>query len=153
MGAEAEGLIVNISVPHFGKLREDRSDMDKVAIICKLHALIDYQWFGSGVWPPARESLPAIYSVVRELGLDEDVPNSLGTRRSTSLGKELKLDLQMAFAGAWDLWDIPYILVEHGYFDELEAERLCMTLPAERQLRSHVFRAYLKFCNRSSLTH
>jgi hypothetical protein len=30
---------------------------------------------------------------IRELGLDEDVPDSLGTTQSTALGKELKLDL------------------------------------------------------------
>ena len=40
---------------------------------------------------------------VRELGLDEDVPNSPRTTRSTALGEELKLNLFMAFVGAWDM--------------------------------------------------
>jgi hypothetical protein len=52
--------------------------------------------------------------------LDEDVPNSPGTTRSTALGKELKLDLLMAFVGACALWDIPHILEEHGYLDEAQ---------------------------------
>jgi hypothetical protein len=130
--------------------------MNKAAVICQLHAMIDHQWFGSGIWPAAEESLPAIYSLVRKLGLDEDVSDSPGTTRSTALGKELKLDLLMAFAGAWDLWEIPYILEEHGYIDESEADGFCMTLSLEvdeRKLRQCVFRAYLEFCNRLSLPH
>ena len=89
---------------------------------------------------------------MRELGLDEDVPNSPRTTRSTALGKELKLDLLMAFAGAWDLWEIPFILEENGYVEESEADELYNGPPleAERKIRWYVLRAYLKFCNRSS---
>jgi hypothetical protein len=48
--------------------------------------------------PADREFLPAFFKTVRELGLDEDVPNSPRATQSTALGKELKLDLLMAFA-------------------------------------------------------
>jgi hypothetical protein len=54
-----------------------------------------------------------------------DVPDSRGSTRSTALGKELNLDLLMAFVGAWDIWEIPYILEENGYLEESEAEAPC----------------------------
>jgi hypothetical protein len=83
----------------------------------------------------------------------EDVPDYPGATRSTALGNELKLDLVMAFVGAWDIWEIPYILVDYGYIEESQAEELCNgpQLQAERKLRWYVFRAYLKFCNQSRL--
>jgi hypothetical protein len=125
--------------------------VDKAAVICKLHEIIDYYLFGEGIWPADRESLHAFYKMVRELGLDEDVVGHPGTTRSTALGKELKLDLVMAFVGAWDLWEIPYVLEEHGYIEETEAEELCLgpLVKAERRLRWLVLRAYFEFCNRS----
>jgi hypothetical protein len=127
--------------------------MNKAAVICKLHEIIDHYLLGRGNWPADREFLPAFFKTVRELGLDEGVPNSPRTTQSTALGKELKLDLLMAFAGAWDLWEMPYILETHGYLEESEAEELYNGLPlgAERKLRCYVLRSYLKFCNRSSL--
>jgi hypothetical protein len=93
--------------------------MDKAAIICKLHQIADHYLLGVGTWPADRESLLAFSKTVRDLGLDEDVPDSpAGTTRATPLGKELKLDLVMAFVGAWDMWEIPYVLHEYGYIDE-----------------------------------
>jgi hypothetical protein len=84
--------------------------------------------------------------------LDEDVPNSPGTTRSTALGIELKFDLFMAFVGAWDMWVIPNILEDYGYIEESEAEELWTAplIEAERKLRRFVVQAYLKSCNRSS---
>jgi hypothetical protein len=67
--------------------------MDKAAIICQVHKITDYYLLGPGTWPLDREFLPAFLKTIRELGLDEDVPDSLGTTQSTALGKELKLDL------------------------------------------------------------
>ena len=87
---------------------------------------------------------------VRNLGLDEDVPDSRpGTTRPTSLGRELQLDMLMAFVGAWDIWEIPYILESNGYIEESEADEIWSLLPTqpERQLHGHVLRAYFKFCN------
>jgi hypothetical protein len=125
--------------------------MDKAAVICKLHEIADHYLLGAGTWPVDRESLPAFFKTVRELGLNEDVVGHPGTTQSTALGKELKLDLVMAFVGAWDLWEIPYVLEEHGYIDETEAEELCSgpLVEAERRLRWLVLRAYFEFCNRS----
>jgi hypothetical protein len=78
-----------------------RMKMDKAAVICRLHEITDHYLLGSGTWPANREFLPAFFKTVRELGLDEDVPDSPRTTRYTALGKELKLDLLMAFVGAW----------------------------------------------------
>ena len=126
--------------------------MDKAEVICKLHEIADHYLLGAGTWPADPESLPAFFKTVRDLGLYEDVLDSLpGTTRSTPLGKELRLDLVMAFVGAWDMWEIPFVLVEHGYIDETEAEEL-WTGPlaqAERRLRWLVLQAYFEFCNRS----
>ena len=68
--------------------------------------------------------------------------------------RALKLDLLMAFVGAWDIWEVPYILEENGYLEGSEAEELCTgpLMEAERKLRWYVLRAYLDFCNRSHLS-
>ena len=85
--------------------------MDKAEVICKLHEIADHYLLGAGTWPADPESLPAFFKTVRDLGLYEDVLDSLpGTTRSTPLGKELRLDLVMAFVGAWDMWEIPCVL-------------------------------------------
>jgi hypothetical protein len=34
--------------------------------------------------------------------------------KTRAWGEELKLDLFMAFVGAWDMWEIPNILEDHG---------------------------------------
>src|SRR5258707_5282122 len=98
--------------------------MNRVTIICKLHEIADHYLLGSGSWPAHRKFLPACRNTVRELGLKEDVPEMPGTTRFTALGKELNLDLFMAFVGAWDLWEIPFILKENGYLEESEADEL-----------------------------
>ncbi|MBR0941568.1 hypothetical protein [Bradyrhizobium liaoningense] len=129
--------------------------MNKTSVICKLHEITDHYLLGAGTWPADRERLPALYQTFRNLGLDEDVPDSPGTTRSTALGKELKLDLLMAFVGALDLWDIPHTLEAYGYIDESQAEELCFgpVVKMERKLRCYVFQAYLKFLNHSELRH
>jgi hypothetical protein len=57
----------------------------------------------------------------------------------------------MAFVGAWDMWEIPRILEEHGYIDETETEALVSgpLFEAERRLKWLVLRTYFEFCNRS----
>jgi hypothetical protein len=123
--------------------------MNKAAVICKLHQITDHYLLGEGTWPADGGFLPTFFKMVRELGLDEDVPDSSRTTRSTALGKELKLDLFMAFVGAWHLWEIPYILQDNGYLEESEVEELCSgpLIQAERKLHQYVLRAYLDFCN------
>ena len=124
---------------------------DRAAAICKLHEMADYYLLGEGTWPAHREGLQAFFKTVRDLGLNQDVANHPGTTQDTALGKELKLDLMMAFVGAWDMWEIPNILEEHGYIEATEAEELYSSpsAEAERRLRWLVLRAYFEFCNRS----
>ena len=125
--------------------------MNKAAVICKLHEIADHYLLGAGTWPADPECLPAFFKTVRELGLNQDVANHPGTTQSTALGKELKLDLVMAFVGAWDMWVIPAVLKEHGYIEETEVLELWTgpLVEAERRLRWLVLRAYFDFCNRS----
>jgi hypothetical protein len=125
--------------------------MNKAAIICRLHEITDHYLLGGGSWPADGEPLAAFWKTLKDLGLDEDVPGSPGTKQSTALGKELKLDLVMAFVGAFDLWEIPYVLESNGYLEESEAEKLYSIPPedAELEIRRYVRRAYFKFCNRS----
>jgi hypothetical protein len=125
--------------------------MNKVAVICKLHQITDHYLLGEGTWPADAEFLATLWKTLRQLGLEEDVPNSPGSTRWTDLGKELNLDLLMVFVGAWHMWEIPYILEDYGYLEETEAEELCTgpIMETERKLRWYVLRAYLEFCNRS----
>jgi hypothetical protein len=131
--------------------RRQRDDMDKAAVICKLHEIADHYLLGAGTWPADRESLPAFFKTVRGLGLNEDVASHPGTTQSTALGRELKIDLVMAFVGAWDMWEIPFVLLKHGYIEETETDELWTSpsVEAERRLRWLVLRAYFEFCNRS----
>ena len=132
-------------------------NMDKTTALCQLHGIIDHYLLGSGRWPADREGLSAILKKVRELGLDEEVvPDSLPhTTRSTRLGKELQLDLLLAFVGAWEMWEIPSILEDNGYLDRFEAEELYSDPPAtaERKLHGYVLRAYFAYCRRTALLH
>ncbi|MBR1069145.1 hypothetical protein [Bradyrhizobium liaoningense] len=129
--------------------------MHKASVVSKLHEMTDHCQLGSGTWPADRESLPALFKTFRDLGLNEEVTDRPGATQSTALGKELKLDLIMAFVGAWYIWEIPYILVDYGYIDESQAEELCSgpLVEMERKLRCYVFQGYLKFLNHSELRH
>jgi hypothetical protein len=124
--------------------------MNKAAIVCKLHEIADHYLFGTGPWPPDREVLAPLWKTLKELGLEEDVPGTPGSVRYTALGKELNVELMTAFVGAFDLWEIPYILEMNGYLDEAEADALYSGSPAHPEcvIRRYVLRAYFRFCNR-----
>ena len=130
----------------------DGAKMNKAAIVCKLHEIADHYLFGTGQWPPDREVLAPFWKTLKELGLEEDAPGWPGSTQSTALGKELNVELMMAFIGAYDLWEIPRILESNGYLEELEADELYSALPehADLELRRYVRRAYFRFCNRST---
>jgi hypothetical protein len=124
--------------------------VDKAYVVSQLHEITDHYLLGEGSWPADRESVPAFFRTVRSLGLDENVLDRPGATRSTALGRELELDLIMAFAGVWEIWEIPYILADYGYIEESQAEELCTTgtlAEAERKLGWYVLQAYLQFCN------
>src|ERR1700687_4019428 len=125
--------------------------VDKAVAICKLHEIADYCLLGEGTWPIHREGLEVFNKMVRELGLDEAMDGQPGASRSTALGKELKLDLMMAFVGSWDMYEIPGVLEQHGYIDETDTGDLCSasSVEIERRLRWLVRRSYNEFCNRT----
>jgi len=80
--------------------------------------------FGSGPWLADRESCVALQTKLEQMGLEERVPGERDTRRITPLGKELHSDLVMVFLGLWDEYEIPMILEDHGFIDDLEAEHI-----------------------------
>lgn len=127
--------------------------MNKATIIRKLHEITDHYLLGEGTWPANGEELLRFRKAMRELGLDEDVPSSPRSTRSTPLGKELNVQLVEVFVGAWELFEIPEILESNGYMDKEEVDAL-WTMPDkqfERAIHRYVLRAYFKFCNRSKL--
>ncbi len=45
-----------------------RGGVDKAAVICQLHSIMDHYLLGEGNWPTDTEALPALYKTFRELG-------------------------------------------------------------------------------------
>jgi hypothetical protein len=132
------------------------SGVDKAAVICQLHAIIDHYLLGEGSWPVPTESLPSLYKTFRESRLNEDSSDDPKCEQSTALGIELQFRLLLAFMGTYEMWEIPGILEESGYLKESEAEEIYWHLPpvqAERKIRRYVVRAYLEHCNRSLRSH
>jgi hypothetical protein len=107
--------------------------------------------FGDDIWPADRENLQAFFKTVRDLGLDETVAGQSGATQPTALGRELKLDLMMAFVGATDMWEIPGILEDHGYIDDIDVETLICG-GGKRRIKWLVRRSYFEFCNRTERT-
>ena len=132
------------------------SGVDKAAVVCQLHAIIDPFLLREENWPADTEALPALHKTFRELGLNEDCPDDPDCERSTALGIELQFELLLAFVGVYELWEIPGILEENGYLEESEGEEIYFHLPplqAEHKLLRCVVRAYLEYCNRSLTSH
>jgi hypothetical protein len=126
--------------------------MNKAMIIGKLLEVTDFQLLGDGTWPASREVVGSFEKILRDLGLEEDLPGSPGSSRSTALGLELNVRLMMAFAGVYDVWDIPSILQENSYLDDEEVVAVWEAASedeGERLVHRYVLRAYLEFCNRS----
>jgi hypothetical protein len=136
---------------HLYALLRQEKKMNKTAAICKLHEIADYRLLGSGDWPAEGESFAAFFRTTRDLGLDEDVQDSPGSTRSTPLGIELRVVLMTAFAGCWELSEVPYILERNGYMESSEVDELCeLSGPEfEQRLHSMVYRAYREFCGHS----
>jgi hypothetical protein len=111
--------------------------MDKAGIIRKLHEIADFQLLDGGTWPANRESATSYRKMLRELGLEEDVPGIPGDTRSTALGSELSVD---------------YVLEKNGYLEREEEDAIYEASSEEevgRLIHRYVLRAYLKFSNHS----
>jgi hypothetical protein len=122
--------------------------MNKAHIVSKLHAITDHYLLVAGTWPLEPEQLNSFWAMIREFELEEDVPNSPGTTRSTALGNDVNLELMMAFVGAYELLEIPGILESNGLLTEAETDEIYWRPwenEEEAQIHGCVFRAYMRF--------
>ena len=129
--------------------------MSKSKILAELDDMVFARLFGRGPWLADRESCVALQTKIEQMGLEERCPGERETWRSTSLGKELHSDLVMVFLGLWDEHDIPMILEDHGFIDDLEAKHMYDLLDAGRDpeivLKKYVREAYLKYYKTTKL--
>jgi hypothetical protein len=133
--------------------RKAEGKMNKAAIACKLHEIADDYMFGTAKWPMEGGALATFSKMLKELGLEEDVPGTPGNIRSTTLGQEMCVGLINVFDGAHEIGEIPLILEWSGYLEEQEADELMSGPQDDVELRilPYVLRAYKRFCNRSGL--
>ena len=129
--------------------------MDKREIIRRLHDIVDARLFGSDPWLVDRESADRLKIMLVEMGVEEQVPGGGNSWRNTSLGNELRLDLLLVFMGAWDPWEMPEILEEHGLIQKRDVQRLSRVLSRgggwEGTFKEYVRRAYFAFYNPTQL--
>jgi hypothetical protein len=86
--------------------------------------------------------------MLKEMGLEEDVPEAPGVVRTTALGLELNVKLMAVFAGIWDVFDIPSILEDAGYLEPDEEKEIwenSTEVEASRRIHGYVLRAYHQF--------
>jgi hypothetical protein len=126
--------------------------MNALEILCELDAIIIARLFGPHPWLVDRETGNALGGKLLQMGLEEKVPGDTDTWRSTSLGKELKVDLLAVFMGLWCEWDAIDILEQYGLIEEAESihNQLEANLDPETVLRRPVQKAYLDYYHSSN---
>jgi len=129
--------------------------MAKRAVIAEIQKMILTRLYGEGMWLADRDAVDVIDRRLRQLGLQETVPEDPSTTRATALGNELKLDLIKVFLGLWAEEEVPMILMNYGLFDEYDLEeiydRMEWGFDPERLLLPVVQNAHFKFHNPSGL--
>jgi hypothetical protein len=95
----------------------------------------------------------ALTATLETLGLVEQLPNG---GRSTSLGKEINIDLQAVFMGLWTPWSAVEILRNQNLVDEDEADELLDLLETDEEdyepvLRARVQKAYCDYYGSAAL--
>jgi hypothetical protein len=98
------------------------SEMNKAEIVAELEVMAWHRLFNSRQWLADRETICAVNRKLMKTGLLERI--SSDTWRNTPLGRELNVDLFEAFMGLWDAWEVPWILEDHRFIDEIEVDRL-----------------------------
>src|SRR4029077_19375409 len=120
--------------------------MNKLDILCELHAVIATRLLGEGPWLMEREDALKSNERALEMGLEEQVNRD--TWRLTALGKEMDFDLLPIFMGRWDYRDIPIILDQRGLITKSEAdsiyEQWAKCHDPSGAMNSHVRKAYLR---------
>jgi hypothetical protein len=121
--------------------------MNALEILNELDAIIVSRLFGPGPWLVDRESADALGRKLMQMGLLERVPGSPESSRSTSLGKELKVDVLEVFMGLWCEWDAIDVLEEYGLIDEPEPiyELLEAGTDPETVIRAPVQKVYFDY--------
>jgi hypothetical protein len=129
--------------------------MDKKSVILRLHEIAHTRLFGDAPWLIDRESGLSLTRTFKEMKLEEAVADDMQTSRSTTLGKELKIELVYVFAGGWDPYEAIGNLEEYELLTETEADQLRHRLQRgadpETLLRPHVQRAYFKYYGAGAL--
>ena len=120
--------------------------MNKLDILCELHAVIATRLLGEGPWLMEREDALKSNERALEMGLEEQVTRD--TSKFTSLGEELDFDLLSVFMGSWDYRDIPIILKQRGLITNSEADAIyehwAKRADPEVVMKSCVQKAYLR---------
>jgi hypothetical protein len=129
--------------------------MQRRKVFLELHTMVGERLFRSSLWLADMEVCSLLARRLEQLGLQERVADREGVTKDTPLGKELKIDLQMAFMGLMDEWHVPYILETHCLVDKVDADNLYFLMEmggdAETLLRPVIQNAYFNFYNRSGL--
>jgi hypothetical protein len=131
------------------------SEMTKAEIVAELEAMAWYRLFNSRQWFADRETVYAVNRRLMKLGLLERI--SSDTWRNTPLGRELNLDLFEVFIGLWDAWEVPWILQDHRFIDEIEVDSLYAQMHRranpETVLLRYVRQAYLDYGKANKFLH
>jgi hypothetical protein len=120
--------------------------MNKLDILCELHAVIATRLLGEGPWLMEREDALKSNERALEMRLEEQVTRD--TSKFTSLGEELDFDLLSIFMGRWDYRDIPIILKKRGLIINSEADAIyehwAKCHNPELAMKSYVRKAYFR---------
>ena len=131
------------------------SELTKPEIVAELEAMAWHRLFNCRHWLADRETIYAVNQRLIKLGLLERI--SSDTWRNTPLGRELNVDLFEAFMGLWDTWEVPWILEDYRFIDEIEVDRLHARIyrsaNPEPILLGHVRRAYLDYGKGNKFLH
>jgi hypothetical protein len=130
---------------------------NKISIKLKLDTMVVNRLFGNDVWLVGYEESAALMRALEELGLEERLPADPLTWYCTPLGKELHLDLHMAFMGLLCEWEIILHLEKYNLMFEEEADAILDLLGMDNypvsELKCRVRRAYCEHNRLSRLRH
>jgi hypothetical protein len=130
--------------------------MNKAKIIAELENMVVARLFGRQPWLADRETCSALHRKLIQMGLVEVVCVEPETWRSSTLGKELDVDLFEVFLGLFDEWEVPMILEHYGLIDESEFDVICARMDkgdAESILIGYVKRAYFDYRKATKFLH
>ena len=130
--------------------------MNKAKIISELENMVVTRLFGRRPWLADRETCSAVHRKLVQMGLVECVGVEPYTYRSSTLGKELDVDLFRVFMGLWDAWEVPIILGVYRLIDASDADVIYARMSndnAESVLTGYVKRAYFDYRKATKFLH